>query len=96
MSIALFFTLASCALPFIALFISDWKIFAIVTSVPLGLAFITPFVVPESARWLISQGKTDRALKILKRIEKRNGTTVDPQLYEDFKVNTKKLKNFHQ
>jgi hypothetical protein len=50
MSIAIFFTIASCALPWMAYYIADWKMFAIVTSAPLILAVFTPFVVPESAR----------------------------------------------
>lgn len=50
MSIAIFFTIASCSLPWIAYYIADWKMFAIVTSAPLLLAVFTPFVVPESAR----------------------------------------------
>jgi hypothetical protein len=50
MSIAIFFTLASCALPWIAYYVADWKLFAVITSAPLCLAIFTPFVVPESAR----------------------------------------------
>lgn len=52
MSIAIFFTMATCALPWIAYFVADWKLFAIITSAPLGLAIFTPFVVPESARFV--------------------------------------------
>lgn len=52
MSIAIFFTTASCALPWIAYYVADWKLFAIITSAPLGLAIFTPFVVPESARFV--------------------------------------------
>lgn len=51
MSIAIFFTIATTALPWIAYYIADWKLFAIVTSAPLLLAVFTPFVVPESARY---------------------------------------------
>jgi hypothetical protein len=50
MSIAIFFTIASCALPWIAYYLADWKIFALVTSAPLALAIFTPLCVPESAR----------------------------------------------
>lgn len=50
MSIALFFTTASCALPWIAYYLANWKLFAIVTSAPLALAIFTPLLVPESAR----------------------------------------------
>lgn len=53
MSIAIFFTTATCCLPWIAYYVADWKLFAIITSVPLGLAIFTPFVVPESARFVV-------------------------------------------
>uniref|UniRef100_A0A336K3J5 CSON009535 protein n=1 Tax=Culicoides sonorensis TaxID=179676 RepID=A0A336K3J5_CULSO len=86
MSIAIFFTMASCALPWIAYYLADWRMFTIVTSVPLALAIFTPWVVPESARWLVSQGKTDKAMKILKKFEKVNRTTVDPNIYKQFQA----------
>lgn len=86
MSIAIFFTMASCALPWIAYYLSDWRMFTIVTSVPLALAVFTPWVVPESARWLVSQGKTDKAMTILKKFEKVNRTTVDPAIYKQFQA----------
>ncbi|EDS27656.1 mfs transporter [Culex quinquefasciatus] len=84
MSIALFFTTASCALPWIAYYLANWKLFAIVTSAPLALAIFTPLLVPESARWLVSQGKVDKAIKILKKFEKINKKTIDPKVYQDF------------
>lgn len=52
MSIAIFFTFATCVLPWIAYFVADWKWFIIITSAPLCLAALTPFVVPESARYV--------------------------------------------
>ncbi|XP_053683422.1 organic cation transporter protein-like [Sabethes cyaneus] len=84
MSIALFFTAASCGLPWIAYYIADWKLFAIVTSAPLLLAIFTPFLVPESARWLVSQGKVDKALRILKKFERINKKTIDAKVYQEF------------
>ncbi|XP_055606825.1 organic cation transporter protein-like [Uranotaenia lowii] len=84
MSIALFFTTASCALPWIAYYLADWKMFTIVTSAPLALAILTPLLVPESARWLVSQGKVDKAICILKKFEKINKKTVEPKVYQDF------------
>lgn len=50
MSIAIFFTLASCSLPWIALWVADWRWLSVVTAAPLALAIITPWMVPESAR----------------------------------------------
>lgn len=84
MSIALFFTFASCILPWIALWLGDWKMLTIVTSTPLMLAVFTPWVIPESARWLVSQGKIERAVGILKRFERINGKTIKPEIYQEF------------
>lgn len=91
MSIALFFTFAACILPWIAILCNDWKLLAIVTSAPLLLAVFTPLVVPESARWLVSQGKIDRAVGILKKFERINGKTIHPQIYKDFTDSCNKL-----
>lgn len=86
MSIALFFTCASCLLPWIAYFLADWRLLCIATSTPLLLAIATPWLVPESARWLVSQGKVDEAVSIMKKFERINGTTVPDNVYKDFKV----------
>ncbi|XP_012267339.2 organic cation transporter protein-like [Athalia rosae] len=91
MSIALFFTAASCLLPWIAYFLADWRLTCIVTSTPLVLALATPWLVPESARWLVSQGKVDRAISILRKFERINGKTVPENVYQDFKETCAKL-----
>lgn len=52
MSIAIFFTMAACMLPWIAYYLANWKLLALVTSLPLLLAILTPLVVPESARYV--------------------------------------------
>lgn len=85
MSIALFFTFAACILPWIALWLSDWRLLTIVTSTPLLLAIFTPWLIPESARWLVSQGKIERAIGILKRFERVNGKQIEPAVYQDFR-----------
>lgn len=35
-------------------------------------------------RWLVSQGRIAKAIKILKKFEKVNGRSVSPQIYQDF------------
>ncbi|KAJ6641366.1 Carcinine transporter, partial [Pseudolycoriella hygida] len=84
MSIAVFFGSAACAIPWIAYYVSDWKLLSIYTSAPLLLALFTPFVVPESARWLVSKNKIDRALIIIKKFERINGKTIKPEIYQAF------------
>lgn len=91
MSIAIFFTLAACLLPWIALWLADWRQLAVVTSLPLVLAVATPWLIPESARWLVSQGKIERAIGIMKRFERINGCHVDAQVYQDFRSSCVKM-----
>jgi MFS family permease len=86
MSIALFFTFAACILPWIAYYLADWRMTCVVTSVPLVFAVATPWLVPESARWLVSQGQVDKAVKILHKFERMNKTKVPDQVFSDFRV----------
>ncbi|CAK1592856.1 unnamed protein product [Parnassius mnemosyne] len=85
MSIAVYFTFAACLLPWIALGVADWKIYTLITSVPLAMAIFTPCVVPESARWLISQGRIDEAIKILKKCERINGKKIPDAVLKEFR-----------
>lgn len=84
MSIAIFFTFAAVALPYIALGLNNWQYLAIVTSAPLALAIFTPWLVPESARWLVSQGQSKKAISILHRFEKINRATIKPEVFAEF------------
>ncbi|KAI5732557.1 hypothetical protein M8J76_001680 [Diaphorina citri] len=72
MSIAVFFTLAETLLPWIAYYVANWKWLCIVTSLPLLLGVFIAWIVPESARWLVSQGRVDEAVIIMKKFEKIN------------------------
>uniref|UniRef100_A0A1A9X3B2 Major facilitator superfamily (MFS) profile domain-containing protein n=1 Tax=Glossina brevipalpis TaxID=37001 RepID=A0A1A9X3B2_9MUSC len=84
MSFGLFFTTAACSLPWLAYYLANWRLFALITSAPLILAIFTFLILPESARWLISQGQIETAIKILKKMEKSNGSQVQPEVYEHF------------
>ncbi|XP_037931141.1 organic cation transporter protein-like [Teleopsis dalmanni] len=92
MSIAIFFTAAACMLPWIAYYLADWRLLTIVTSAPLALVILTPWLIPESARWLVSQGKTDKAVSILKKLEKINRKHVPAETYKHFSDSCNKLR----
>lgn len=49
-SYGIFYSLAAMCLPWIAYSISNWRTFALVTSVPLVSVIVTPFIIPESVR----------------------------------------------
>nr|XP_034173980.1 organic cation transporter protein-like isoform X1 [Osmia lignaria] len=91
MSIAIFFTFAACVLPWIAYYLADWRMTCIATSVPLILAMAAPFLIPESARWLVSQGQVDRAIKILHKFEYMNGTKVPDDIYKRFRETCERI-----
>uniref|UniRef100_A0A1B0F9D3 Major facilitator superfamily (MFS) profile domain-containing protein n=1 Tax=Glossina morsitans morsitans TaxID=37546 RepID=A0A1B0F9D3_GLOMM len=84
LSFALFFTTAACLLPWLAYYLANWRLFALITSAPLVLAIFTFLILPESARWLISQGQIETAIKILQKMEKSNDSQIQPELYERF------------
>lgn len=62
------------SLPWIAYAARDWYLIGLVTTIPCALAFICCKWVPESPRWLLSMGKVDKVVEVLKTIAKTNGT----------------------
>ncbi|XP_050665032.1 organic cation transporter protein-like [Leptidea sinapis] len=90
MSIAIFFTLGASLLPWIALWAADWRKYALGISLPFIFAAATPWLVPESARWLLSQGKTDKALIIMKKFERINKTHIPDKVLSEFTEATQK------
>ena len=42
--------------------------------------------VHESVRWLAERGKSERCIKILKKIAKTNGKEVQQEIYDSYEV----------
>ncbi|XP_059196808.1 solute carrier family 22 member 7-like [Centropristis striata] len=63
----------SMLLPVVAYFVTDWRYLVATVTAPLLLATIISWWVPESARWLISNGKINRARFYLTKCAKVNG-----------------------
>ncbi|XP_012689650.1 solute carrier family 22 member 7-like [Clupea harengus] len=66
-------TLGNMMLAGIAYLVPDWRMLIITVTAPLVLAIITWWWIPESARWLIANGKTERAHYFLQRCATING-----------------------
>lgn len=47
-----YFAIASTALPWLAYYVANWRHFAYVISVPFFLSLVTPWILPESARYI--------------------------------------------
>ena len=57
----------------IAYLIPDWHQMELVFSVPLIALYMTYWILPESPRWLLAQGRITEAEKIIKDIAQFNG-----------------------
>ncbi|CAG9782691.1 unnamed protein product [Diatraea saccharalis] len=90
MSIALYFGGGCLVLPWLAVWIGDWRTLLLATSLPMLIAIGAPFVVPESARWLSSRGRVNEAVKVLRRFERVNGTKIPQDVMDEFVVSSSK------
>ncbi|GBO24092.1 Solute carrier family 22 member 5, partial [Araneus ventricosus] len=63
-------------LPLIAWWLRDWIWIEFVLILPSVVVLATWWLLPESPRWLLTQGKTEEALKILSKAAKRNGLEI--------------------
>ncbi|XP_053601031.1 beta-alanine transporter-like [Plodia interpunctella] len=76
--------------PLLALWMKNWRTLVIVTSSPAILALVTPWLVPESVRWLASTGRVNRALAILKRFERINQRKIPQDVINEFVITSNK------
>lgn len=70
--------------PWLALFMGTWRKYLWVTSTPVILLAFYPLIISESARWLLTQQKYDRAVRCLKYVAKVNGREVDQVVFDEF------------
>ncbi|CAB3221141.1 unnamed protein product [Arctia plantaginis] len=90
--LALSFGVASVAMPWMAYFIADWRILVWVTSLPMFLVLLAPWVIPESIRWLMSRGRINEAIAILEKFERINGTKIPEHVMDEFVIVSNKGK----
>lgn len=75
-------------LPLFAYFIRDWRMLLLALTVPGVLCGALWWFIPESPRWLISQGRIKEAEVIIRKAAKINGivapsTIFDPSELQD-------------
>lgn len=88
-----FFAIGYMLLAVVAFFVRDWRKLQLTIVAPIFLFFLTMPFVPESARWLISKQKYDRASKIICRAAKVN--KKEGKLPENFMEEIKKTEEMH-
>ncbi|XP_037530832.1 solute carrier family 22 member 7-like [Nematolebias whitei] len=70
--LSLDWSLSTIVLPAVAYFVNDWRYLTAIVTTPLFVAMITWWWLPESARWLISNGRVNRAHFYLNKCAKCN------------------------
>ena len=88
LSLAISMSLGGVIQPWILRAVNDWRMFHHILFCQTAIIFVAPFFVKESSRWLITKGRIEEALKIVKDIAKMNGKDVNPAIFNAFKVNT--------
>ncbi|XP_040921529.1 solute carrier family 22 member 13b [Toxotes jaculatrix] len=82
-----FFPLGLMMLSGIAYLIRDWRILQLVLFSPLVLVLgIFYWILPESGRWLITQGKKKEAIKEIRKAAQVNGRSVPEDLLDKLDI----------
>ncbi|XP_064528351.1 organic cation/carnitine transporter 2-like [Pseudopipra pipra] len=97
LGVCIFYAIGYMLLPLFAYFIRDWRMLLLALTLPGLLCIPLWWVIPESPRWLISQGRFQEAEDILRKAAKTNGITapdviLDPSELQD--VNSQKQQTY--
>ncbi|XP_051543712.1 solute carrier family 22 member 13b [Myxocyprinus asiaticus] len=77
-----FYAIGLMLLSGVAYGIRNWRILQLVLSAPVGLFCFYYWILPESARWLLTQGKQERAKKEILKAARINGRKVPENLLD--------------
>ncbi|XP_056904250.1 solute carrier family 22 member 7-like [Takifugu flavidus] len=95
---SLSWSLGNMLLAAFAYMVNDWRMLILTVTSPLGLAILTWWWIPESARWLLANGKVERAQFYLRKCAKFNKRQVSSKFeletLSNIKVLGKQDKNY--
>lgn len=84
--IGVFYCIACVIVPWIAVLTKTWSLFLIVISIPHLLVLGFYLLVPESAQWLLSKGRTEEAINCFKKIAIVNKREIPNSAYDGLRI----------
>ena len=66
----------------VAMGLKDWKEFQAAVSAIIAITAIVWFLLPESPRWLIANGKKEEAKEMVEKAAKMNKVKLTPDIFE--------------
>uniref|UniRef100_A0A2K5F6H7 Solute carrier family 22 member 5 n=1 Tax=Aotus nancymaae TaxID=37293 RepID=A0A2K5F6H7_AOTNA len=82
LGVCIFYAFGYMVLPLFAYFIRDWRMLLLALTVPGVLCVALWWFIPESPRWLISQGRFEEAEVIIRKAAKANGIVVPSTIFD--------------
>ncbi|XP_074011615.1 organic cation/carnitine transporter 2-like isoform X2 [Numenius arquata] len=82
LGVCIFYAFGYMLLPLFAYFIRDWRMLLLALTLPGLLCIPLWWVIPESPRWLISQGRFQEAEDIIRKAAKTNGITAPDVIFD--------------
>ncbi|KAF0878607.1 S22A5 protein, partial [Crocuta crocuta] len=82
LGVCIFYAFGYMLLPLFAYFIRDWRMLLLALTVPGVLCAALWWFIPESPRWLISQGRFEEAEVIIRRAAKINGIVASSTIFD--------------
>ncbi|XP_044884663.1 solute carrier family 22 member 5-like [Mauremys mutica] len=86
LGVCIFYAIGYMLLPLFAYFIRDWRMLLLALTLPGLLCIPLWWVVPESPRWLISQGRVQEAEIIIRKAAKTNGITAPDVIFDPMEL----------
>lgn len=92
-AVMMFFSFGYILTAGFAYFFTDWRHFQIAITLP-GLVFMCYYwIIPESARWLISKNRKDEAIVIIQAVAKENKAIIPADVLDSINEEQKEVKN---